>query len=65
MNRDDMSDNSISSATPINYHSVKQWFVVVLMSVWLIGLTLFFLLRFSFSFYFDNADAIRSFLQLS
>ncbi len=65
MNRDDMSDNATNSTTPIIQHPAWQWFVMVLMSVWLIGLTLFFLLRFSFSFYFDNADAIRSFLQVS
>lgn len=65
MNPDNASDNATNSATSIIQHSTWQWFVSLLISVWLIGLTLFFLLRFSFSFYFDNADAIRSFFQLS
>lgn len=38
-----------------------QRFLTALLGIWIFGLSLFFFLRFSFVFYFENEEAIRAF----
>ncbi|MFM1920686.1 MAG: hypothetical protein RLZZ303_2320 [Candidatus Hydrogenedentota bacterium] len=40
---------------------VLRRFLTVLFGAWMLGLSLFFFLRFSFVFYFENEEAIRAF----
>ena len=41
-------------------HPLRR-FITALFGVWMLGLSLFFFLRFSFVFYFENEEAIRAF----
>jgi hypothetical protein len=40
--------------------SAKSLFLSFFLGIWLVFLTLFFLLRFTFSFYYENAAAIKA-----
>lgn len=58
------SDNSALPVPPWRPGSLIRLFVQIVFGIWLCALTLFFLMRFSFAFYFEHSDAIRALLGL-
>jgi len=58
------SDNSTHAAQRWQQADAIRLSAQLFFGFWVCGLTLFFLMRFSFGFYFEHRDAIRALLGL-